>query len=148
LSISFCRYLNLAFYPSLLRYQSGSEAARWINKNNPKKYPVMQAGDDYPWPMEFYLNQPLKSINPDTIKETPRYSFMLYAPADTINKLKQRGWELGVVCELDRYWISRLKPAFLNHKTRDKQLTKMEIAIINPRGVSRVINMKFNIHPK
>jgi 4-amino-4-deoxy-L-arabinose transferase-like glycosyltransferase len=135
-------YLNLAFYPSLLRYQAGSEAAKWINKNNPKNYPVMQTGDDYPWPMEFYLKQHLISINPDTIWEIPRYTFMLYAPADSINKLKQKGWELGAVCELDRYWISRLIPAFLNNKTRAKQLTKMQVVIVNPHGVSKVVTMK------
>jgi 4-amino-4-deoxy-L-arabinose transferase-like glycosyltransferase len=53
-------YLNLAFYPSLMEYQGGSQVAMWINDHNPQQYPVMQC-EDANWAMQFY--QSLAGIN-------------------------------------------------------------------------------------
>lgn len=50
-------FLNLCFYPSLLHYQSGSEAALWINQNNPQQLPVYindgQFHDDFSFNLHF-----------------------------------------------------------------------------------------------
>jgi len=124
-------YLNLAFYPSLVKYQSGSEAAMWIDKNNPHNYPVVQCENDA-WPMEFYLNTPLGTIDEDTVKTPPKNTYLLYTTSDMVNRLSARGWQLQKVCDLKRYSITRLKPAFLNKKTRSKQLTAMQIVLVNP----------------
>jgi 4-amino-4-deoxy-L-arabinose transferase-like glycosyltransferase len=124
-------YLNLAFYPSLLKYQAGSEAAMWINQHNPHKYPVAQYGDDYPWPLQFYLNEPLTNFNLDGTATPPKNTFILYTSADVIKDLIAKGWHIQQTDSLNRYWISRLKPAFLNYKTRAKQLTPMRVVIVN-----------------
>ncbi|SDS41057.1 4-amino-4-deoxy-L-arabinose transferase [Mucilaginibacter mallensis] len=125
-------YINLAFYPSLMKYQAGSQAARWINWHNPQKYPVVQC-DESNWPMEFYLNQPLIAMNPDTIKIPPVNTFMLYAKTDIVNGLVAKGWHVQVVAGFKTYWVSRLKPKFLNVKTRDKELIGMEVVVVNGR---------------
>jgi 4-amino-4-deoxy-L-arabinose transferase-like glycosyltransferase len=122
-------YLNLVFYPSLLHYQAGSEAAWWINKNNTAKLPVAQSGD-IPYSMEFYLDQPLININPDGTGVLPPKPFMLYAPDYVINGLSAKGWHLQNVKAFQRYWISRLKPSFLNKSTRNKELTTMQLVIV------------------
>ncbi len=123
-------YINLAFYPSLMKYQAGSEVARWINKHNPQNYPVVQC-DDSNWPMEFYLNQPLIAINPDTLKTPPANTFLLYAKTDIVNGLVAKGWHVKVVDSMETYWVSRLKPKFLNVRTRDKELIGMEVVVVN-----------------
>jgi len=125
-------YLNLAFYPSLLQYQGGSEAAMWINDHNPKNYTVTQC-EDNAWPMEFYLDQRLGYINPDTAKTVPSNTFFLYANPDVIRAFMARGWHMQQVHELGSYYITHLKPAFLNKETRDKQLDKMEVVLVNPK---------------
>jgi len=125
-------YLNLAFYPSLLKYQGGSEAAFWINSNNPQKYPVAQC-EDNAWPMEFYLNQPLAYINPDTAKTIPTSTFMLYANPNVIQALRARHWHLQPIRDQQTYYITHLKPAFLNKATREKQLGIMKLVLVNPR---------------
>ena len=125
-------YLNLAFYPSLLRYQAGSEAAMWLNKNNPNKYPIAQCGDNTPWAMQFYLNQPLVNLNYDGSGPQPAKTFILYSNAHIIDSLTASGWHTQEIANLNRYWISRLTPAFLNSRTRDKQLTRMKVVIVNP----------------
>jgi 4-amino-4-deoxy-L-arabinose transferase-like glycosyltransferase len=137
-------YLNMAFYPTLLQYQAGSQAAEWINQHDRKDYPLLQCDNDA-WPMEFYLNRPLQIINPDTIKSIPKNTFYLYANPDVIKRLQAKGWPLLIVDTLQRYQITRLKGSFLNKKTRASQLTPMQIALINPPGMP-VLN-KLNINP-
>lgn len=122
-------YLNLAFYPSLLHYQALTQAAYYINQNNPDKLPVVQSGDT-PFAMEFYLNQPLTNINPDGSGPQPAKPYLLLAQTDVINDLKAKGWQIQPVKTFERYWISRLKPAFLNKNTRSKGLTYSELVIV------------------
>jgi len=137
-------YLNTAFYPTLLHYQAGSEAAAWIDKHDAKKYPVFQC-DDNAWPMEFYLNRPMQIIKPDTIKSIPQNTFYLYADPGVIKSMQAKGWQLLVVDTVQYYSITRLKGSFLNKKTRASQLTPMQIALVNPPGMPKL--NKLNINP-
>jgi 4-amino-4-deoxy-L-arabinose transferase-like glycosyltransferase len=125
-------YLNLAFYPSLLKYQSGSEAAMWINQNNPQKLGVVQCihTNDYGYPLEFYLNQPLYTINANGEGALPQKPFLLYGYPENIDALKAKGWQIDMLKTFDRYWITRLKPAFLNQKTRAQTLEHVEVVVV------------------
>ncbi len=125
-------YLNLAFYPSLLKYQSGSEAAMWINQNNPQKLPVLQCihTNDYGYPLEFYLNQHLYTINSNGEGTLPQKPFLMYGYPDNIDALKAKGWHVDTVKSFNRYWITRLKPAFLNQKTRATTLERVEVVVV------------------
>lgn len=122
-------YLNLAFYPSLLHYQALTEAALYINKNNPTKMPVLQSGD-VPFAMEFYLDQPLTNINTDGTGTIPPKPYYLFASTDIIKGLQAKGWHIEPVKTFEQYWISRLKPQFLNKATRSKTLTYGELVIV------------------
>src|SRR5262249_24895219 len=86
-------YLNLAFYPSLLKYQALSEAAFWLNKNNPTRLPVAQVNDVPPFAMEFYLDQPLNDIGPYGTGPLPPKPFYLLTTNDLLNNLKAKGWQ-------------------------------------------------------
>lgn len=122
-------YLNLAFYPSLLHYQAGTEAAIWINQNNKSKLPVAQTGD-VPFAMEFYLDQPLITIGTNGEGKLPPKPFLLSAQSDIISRLAAKGWKMQTIKTFDKYWISRLKPAFLNKATRNTVITKNELVIV------------------
>ena len=124
-------YLNLLFYPSLLQYQGSSSVAQWINKTNPKNYPVMQSGEDYLWPMQFYLNQPVTTLD-TTHGNRPANTFLLYASVDFVNKLTTKGWRLQETYETQSYNVSRLKPIFLNSRTRKTAITEMQVVLVNP----------------
>jgi len=127
-------YLNLAFYPSLLKYQSGSEAAMWINKNNQAKIPVVQCirTNDYGYPLEFYLDQPLFTIDQNGAGPLPQKPFLMYGYPENIDALKQKGWHIEPLKTFDRYWITKLKPKFLNQKTRPATLEKVEVVLVKP----------------
>ena len=124
-------YLNLAFYPSIMQYQSGSEAAMWINSHNPNNLPVVAMDDAYILPFDFYINKPAATIDQDGKGRLPAGQFLLYAPQEVINSLSEKGWHLKTLSSFKRYWVSRLKPSFLNKNTRPKELTTTEVAIVN-----------------
>ncbi|TWR26426.1 glycosyl transferase [Mucilaginibacter pallidiroseus] len=123
-------YLNLAFYPSLLKYQSGSEAAMWINRNNPEKLPVVQLHENNSHPMDFYIAQPIVTIYPDKPVELPKPPFLFYGNADGIKTFTDRGMTAQPVAQFQHYWISRLKPQFLNYKNRPQVLDTMQVVLI------------------
>jgi 4-amino-4-deoxy-L-arabinose transferase-like glycosyltransferase len=123
-------YLNTVFYSSLLHYQSGSEAAMFINQNNPKKLPVVQLKDDYVSAMNFYSDVPVITVNEDGTGNYPPKPFILYTTKDKVNDLTAKGWKIQPIKTFQRYWISRLKPSFLNKATRAKELTETEVVIV------------------
>ncbi|MDB5010347.1 MAG: glycosyl transferase, partial [Mucilaginibacter sp.] len=125
-------YLNKVFYPALMHYQASSEAAMWINRNNPKKLPLVEISDEYITAMEFYSNEPVININPDGTGPLPKGPFLLYATSTTINNFNAKGWHIQPVKKFQRYWVSRLKPSFLNKTTRAKELTTVEVVLVKP----------------
>jgi len=124
-------YLNQVFYPNLAHYQAGSEAAIWLNHHNPKKIPVAQADDYYSTAMEFYSDEPVINLKPDGAGKTPKDPFVLYASSSTITNLKAQGWDIKPIKTFNRYWVSRLKPAFLNQATRKGELSTAELVLVN-----------------
>jgi 4-amino-4-deoxy-L-arabinose transferase-like glycosyltransferase len=123
-------YLNTVFYRSLLHYQSASEAAVWINQHNPQNLPVVQFDDAYVSAMNFYSDAPVTTIVNDDFKQLPQGQFVLYAGSNRVNDLAAKGYKIKQLKTFQRYWISRLKPAFLNKATRAKELEEMQVAIV------------------
>jgi len=123
-------YLNLAFYPSLVEYQAGSMAGRFLNHYNTQKYPVKLYRQSN-WPLEFYLNAPVTVIDPDTIKTPPKDTFMLYIPAAEVKELDKMKWNYSQVYSVNDYPITRLKLPFLNVRTRKAVLNSMLLVTVN-----------------
>ncbi|MES2266344.1 MAG: glycosyltransferase family 39 protein [Bacteroidota bacterium] len=120
-------YLNLAFYPSLLKYQAGSEAAFWINEHNTDKLPVARSFEFASFPMEFYLQQPVIELNEDGSGNLPATPFIFYGPAEVAEAFAAKGFKVERLAQFQRYHISRLKPKFLNKATRNKEVAEMEV---------------------
>ncbi|MEO8885828.1 MAG: glycosyltransferase family 39 protein [Mucilaginibacter sp.] len=123
-------YLNMVFYPNLAHYQAGSEAAVWINEHNDKKYPIAQIDDYYPTAMGFYSNTPVINLDADGNSPLPKGAFLLYAPSTVITALTAKGWHIQSLKTFKRYWVTRLKPAFLNEATRGTELSLMEVVLV------------------
>ncbi len=124
-------YLNLSFYPSLMRYQAGSEAAMWLNDHNPQNLPITNLNDDYAYAFEFYSIKPVTLFDPGIKSKLTIKPFLLYAPMDVVKDLSAKGWHITTLRNFKRYWITRLKPAFLNNATRAKELVTTEVVLVN-----------------
>ena len=121
-------YLNLSFYPSLMQYQSASEAAFWINHHNNSNLPVTLTGiDDYNVaPFEFYNNSPVVNTNGKfTHLLKP---FLLYGSINEIKMLDAKGFHTQILASFKLYRITRLQFSFLNVNTRNGELTNMVVA--------------------
>jgi len=125
-------YLNQVFYKSLLKYQAGSEAAVWINEHNPRNLPVVQMNGDLTTPFEFYIEGTALTMV-DGTAFYPSKPYILYASADLIKSISPERWEVRHLKSFNNYWISRLKPSFLNKATREKELITMQVVIVTPK---------------
>lgn len=124
-------FLNLNFYPSLLKYQSGSEAAFYIDKNSIANLPVAQLQEEeYSHALEFYLNRPLFLVNEDGKGSFPKKPYLLYASKENIDHLTAKGWIIKPIKSFDDYLVTRLKGKFLNWKTRKETLEKKVLVLV------------------
>jgi len=124
-------YLNLNFYPSLLKYQSGSEAAFYIDKNSMSNLPVAQLQEEeYSHALEFYLHRPLFMVNEDGKGNLPAKPYLLYASEGAIKRLTAKGWKINAVKGFDGYLVTRLKGKFLNKKTREEAITQVKLVLV------------------
>lgn len=125
-------YLNLNFYPSLLNYQSGSEAAFYVDKNSTlNNLPVAQLRqEEYSHSLEFYLNRPLFLVDENSKENFPQKPFLLYVSADGAKRLTEKGWKIKLIESFDNYLVTRLKGKFLNFKTRQETITQMQLVLL------------------
>lgn len=123
-------YLNLIFYPDLLRYQSGSEAAFWINSNNREKLPVAQlVSHQYSYALEYYLDQPLYTI--DTLhNKFPAAPYLLYIYSPAKEALLKRGWRMRPVKAFPYYPVTKIKLSFIRHRTRAEAVSNYEVVLV------------------
>lgn len=117
-------YLNLVFYPTLLQYQSGSEAAFVANKQYPDAQVVQL--DDYSYALEFYLHQPLLTIHQlaDTVL-LPKRPLLLYAKPASV-----QGLNIHLVKQFDHFHVSRLTLKLVNHATRKEELQQYGLYLL------------------
>lgn len=115
--------LNLAFYPDLLRYQSGNQAAAYMNKDLPGQ-PLGRLGFYFP-SGEFYLDQPVYGTSGDQVlnKQFSRAKY-LFITTDEFNWLKKAGAGFEVVKEFDEFHVTTLSLKFILPKSRHKELKK------------------------
>ena len=84
--------------------------------------------------MDFYSDQPVIAINANGTGPLPKTPFLFYAPQTLINTLSSKGWALKPVKTFERYWVSRLTPAFLIKATRQQQLTPVQVVLVSRVG--------------
>ncbi len=125
-------FLNMCFYPSLLHYQAGSEAAMWINQNNPNKLPIYTDAGQFHDDFNFYLQSPFSETNsaPISVITSP---VIVYTDAVAVKTYQNTGCNVKVIGRFKAYPITRLAPGFLNKATRDKELNEMDLVIISPK---------------
>jgi hypothetical protein len=116
-------YLNGFFYPRLLTYQGGTQAARYANEKYPG-LPVIQLRERYSYPLEFHLNAPLITIN--SLSDTsgiPKPSLLvLHSDDDTLGAMPAQSFDL--------FPISKINKKFIAPSTRSTQLKQFNMYVI------------------
>lgn len=115
-------YLNGFFYPRLLTYQGGTQAARYANEKFPGM-PVVQLRERYSYPLEFHLNAPLITINSlsDTTGIPKPSLFVLHSDDDSLG--------LTPIQSFDLFPISKINKKFVQPSTRAAQLKQFNMYV-------------------
>ena len=114
-------FMNLIFYPDLLKYQSGNQAAFYINKNFPST-PVGRMGFYMP-SGEFYLKQHIERLDSASIHSFPKQGLIYISPEEK-TWLDAQGLPYETIKEFSEYHITMLKLKFLDPSKREGTLRK------------------------
>ncbi|MFI5132055.1 MAG: ArnT family glycosyltransferase [Chitinophagales bacterium] len=114
-------YINWFFYPDLLKYQSSTEAAFYINEKHPGLPGVCLS--IYAPAFEFYLENGWIKADNSRLSNEPRHG-ILYITEDEFNIIKQGSLRYELIKELDEFHVTMLTLKFINKRTRSKELKK------------------------
>ena len=120
----FALYLNVEFLPQLLKYQSGVEAALYINKNNPQDDTIITNLKDRTF--EYYIDDKFVDIgNISDLKNVAGYkNSIVYTNANSLDELSESNIKYKVLRTFNHFFITKVTPEFLNYRTRDKAVKK------------------------
>jgi 4-amino-4-deoxy-L-arabinose transferase-like glycosyltransferase len=122
-------YINWFFYPDLLRYQSGSEAAFYINEKLPDVEGVHSGV--YSPAFEFYIHDPFFKADTVVYRKPELFQPGLWYLTDKeFELLKAQGIKYEVIKELVEFHVTMLTAKFINRETRSKELKKFCIVKI------------------
>lgn len=108
-------FLNLFFYPALMKYQAGSELAFYLNKNYDKQ-PVATLLGQTAFDLEFYLHGKVIRLGNEPVTGTSlQGSHLLFLSREDAQKLVQR---FAHIASFQNFSVSRLTWPFFNHVTR------------------------------
>jgi len=115
-------FLFFFFYPSILKYQSGLQAAVWLKEKYPTVAPKVFMFPDA-FSFDFYANGEVGYYwsHADFEKVENKKEMVLYVPKAELEWLKLN-YQIDVLKEFEYFHITRLKPKFLNSKTRSTVL--------------------------
>lgn len=111
-------YLNFYITPTLLRYQAGSEMAFYLNKHYAGQ-PVIQAGSDLSYALEFYLKAPVTTMPGTRVLQEDRLppGALLYALASDLRPFSDK---FELLYRTANYSVSHPRLSFLNAATREQ----------------------------
>lgn len=132
--------LNLSIYPTLMQYQAGMTAARYVNdqpglaqRPTLLYMPGTGVGGGSFWSYEFYASGPTRYVRSDSalrlwVRPGPQRVFTTTEFADA---LVARGFGIRRVAVFPYYHVSQLSYAFLNRDTRAGTLLPYVLAEVS-----------------
>ena len=110
--------MNCCFYPSLMKYQSGSQIAFFINKKHHESSVKTTYND---WVLQFYSNTNL--VFEDNILNLKKGNLVVIDEAN-LNKLKQSDISYRIIKTFEDFHVTKLNLVFLNSETRKQSVNK------------------------
>ncbi len=118
-------FLNISFYPALLKYQAGNTAADYINEHQLPKNNIFIYGMFEGRTLDFYGNHIFQHKND---KKEFLASDIIMTPIDSVNSIKKDWPQMKVLFTGPDFHVTRLTFQFLNPLERDKEVGKYVIA--------------------
>ena len=130
-TMAFALFLNLEFYPTLLKYQAGAKSAMYVNEEYPQHNVIATGLDD--WLLDYYLKSKLTRI--ESVSELNKIqtdpNVLIYTDDDFLKSMKESNLSYSVLKSFDYFHTTRLNMKFINHLTREKSLGKRYLVKID-----------------
>ena len=116
-------FLNIQFYPSLMQYQAGMLAGKWLNKNDTANTAIMYRCSSYSF--EFYTNAMV--VRGNSLDSLPAFihknkTVTLFLPATEMEQLKKEGTDIKIIQQFSYFHVSQLTWKFIQQSTRKNEL--------------------------
>jgi 4-amino-4-deoxy-L-arabinose transferase-like glycosyltransferase len=124
-----CVVLNGFIYPSLFQYQSGSNAAAFLN--NIHSAQTVYVFEIRSYSFEFYTKQPVSFLNRSQLDFFPRNkTITVFTAVSHLSKLESEYFTIKIKREFFHFPISRLTKEFIIPESRAASLQKFVLAEI------------------
>lgn len=126
-------FLNFIFYPTIMQYQSGMVAAKWLKEN--KYHAPFAMYKEFMHSFEFYAGGEPAWLN--TKEEVIQFANkhqtgVIYTSIDNADSLRKEGLKVKLLKDFEYYRISMLTGSFLNPATRSETTKKVALLQIEP----------------
>lgn len=130
-------FLNLCFYPSVMQYQSGSEAAFYANRYFGPSVPVAIYGPQR-YSFVFYTNAPMIDGGPSVIeKAANKKNIAVYTDKEGLDKLNALRLVRSAPRPFPFFHASELSTEFLDRSTRQQELATHYLVLIGPSDLEK-----------
>ncbi|WP_405604786.1 ArnT family glycosyltransferase [Polaribacter sp. Asnod1-A03] len=114
-------FLFTHFYPTILEYQGGVTAARFVNNNYANKGSLIDNKQKH-FGFEFYLKEPLKRV--DSLQISKEKDRIFFVDKNEYQLLLRHNINFKIIKEIDNFRVSKINSKFLNSNTRKTALDK------------------------
>lgn len=119
-------FLNLCFYPDLLRYQSGNQVAKYMNKELPNET-LGRLGIYFP-SGEFYMRQPVYGCGMKELQDgTYNRSRYLFVTNEEKGEMEKAGIRMEIVKTFEEFHVTMLTLKFIRPQTRYKEIKQYHL---------------------
>lgn len=116
-------YLNLILYPEILKYQSGTQIARYANQHFPDN--DIRTLGVLPFTIHFHAENEVRDREIPTLKdELSGGNFLIFTSEPYLDSLQMSGIDYDIISTFDHYHTTMVTGKFLNHNTRKASLRK------------------------
>jgi hypothetical protein len=132
--------LNLFIYPTLMQYEAGMTAARYVNEQPSSAQrqtllfmPGTGVGGGSFWTYQFYASGPTHYVRSDSALrgDVQRGPQRVFATAESADTLAAHGFAVRRLAMFPYYHVSQLSYAFLNRDTRASTLSPYVLVEVN-----------------
>ncbi len=132
-------FLNFVFYPYIMQYQAGMQAANWANTHKPGSKLFIYK--EFSHAFEFYaLGEPawvydMHGMDSTVSKEG---TITVYARSADLDTLRIQSFEVHTLQHFSYFRISMLTLTFLNPATRPQAVIPVELATVGRKDIAAV----------
>ncbi len=131
-------FLNCLFYPSLLKYQAGMMAGKWLNQQ--RTQPTVTLYKCLSTSFDFYYDGKTGYSNPDSSvinNIAASDSVYLFSAVQDLKDINTDSVTLTPLKTFPYFHVSQVNGKFINHKTREKVLDTFAITLVTRKDHSK-----------